>query len=259
MSYAGDATIGTPQGQVVLDAPRLGGATGGDIAIQAAAPIAITGAQSVALYGWTTYTSTDPNGRIVQTLGGTPAPGTTVIGLAQIDQDNTAFITAADGNAGLAGRLAGLTTYDARFHLRPGVQIDSAAVTRPGTGNLTIAGDLDFSGFRYSDAAGYGLQATGALGSGEPGAIVFRAAADLVVNGSVTDGFAAPPDKTAANHLKADNSGCSSRPTCSTAIWARSSRFRPTWSCLPASASRRRWGGHDRHPPDRAGRRHHDR
>ncbi len=206
VSYAGDATIGTPQGQVVLDAPRLGGATGGDIAIQAAAPIAITGAQSVALYGWTTYTSTDPNGRIVQTLGGTPAPGTTVIGLAQIDQDNTAFITAADGNAGLAGRLAGLTTYDARFHLRPGVQIDSAAVTRPGTGNLTIAGDLDFSGFRYSDAAGYGLQATGALGSGEPGAIVFRAAADLVVNGSVTDGFAAPPDKTAANHLKADNS-----------------------------------------------------
>ena len=185
------------QGQLVLNAPRVGT---GDLAITASAPVSVLGAQSIALYGWRTYAAQDAAGTIVQGAGNAPVP-VNAITLSQIDADSTAFINAAEINPALAARLTGLSSYGASFHLRPGVEIDSSKMSG---GNLTISGDLDFSGFRYTDV-GYGLaQETGVDGSGEPGSIVFRASNDLTINGSVSDGFVAP-SKTAADYLPADD------------------------------------------------------
>jgi filamentous hemagglutinin family protein len=193
-----NTSLGTPQGQLVLNAPRVGGATGGDVAIDARAPINIEGAQSIALYAWTTYQAQDANGTILQSSN-----STNVVSLDAINQDSVAFMAAAGTNTALAQRLAGLIPYGANFHLRPGVEIDSNAAS---DGNLTIGGDLDLSAYRYSDI-GYGTQVNSAVyGSGEAGAILFRAKNDLTVNGSVTDGFEPPPDKSPSLHLLADSS-----------------------------------------------------
>ena len=208
LSYPGQAgsgvgtDTGTPQGQLVLNAPRLGT---NDVAITASAPIAITGEQSIALYAWRSYQVRDANGTVVQDASTAALLGTPVVSLDAIDSQSAHFIEAAGTNTALAARLAGLSTYGtlgSLFHLRPGVAIDSNAGS---SGNITIAGDLNLSGFRYSDT-GYGLsQTAGLAGSGEPGALLFRAANNLVVNGSVTDGFAAPPDSKPGLGLSADH------------------------------------------------------
>jgi filamentous hemagglutinin family protein len=187
-----------PQGQVIFDAPRNGA---GSVAIQGVAPVTIDGAQSVALYAWRTYLDTNSIGAISQNdFGSSEYPG--LVTLSQIDADNAAFMMAAAANTGLKVQLqqAGLVSYGASFHLRPGVEIDSTAASG---GMLTITGDLDFSKLRYSDV-GYGLQTSAAIGSGEPGAIIFRASDQLVVNGSVSDGFATPPGGTASTYLRAE-------------------------------------------------------
>ncbi|MCM2248731.1 hypothetical protein, partial [Klebsiella pneumoniae] len=88
-----------------------------------------------------------------------------------------AFIDGAQRNAGLQARLAGLRSYGAAYHLRPGVEIAS----RTANGNLTVSGDVDLSGYRY------GPNATSVRGSGEPGALVLRAGGDLNIFGSITD------------------------------------------------------------------------
>ena len=198
---------GTPQGQLVLNAPRVGA---DDVAITASAPFTVTGAASIALYGWRTYLAEDGNGTVAQGYADhTHTPGAQILSLNAIDGDSQAFITAADGNTALLGRLAGLASYGAGFHLRPGVEIDS---TKASGGNITISGDVDLSGYRYSDpTTASGAPVFGSIvdpavyGSGEAGAILFRAKNDLIVNGSVTDGFAPPPDKKPANYLPADN------------------------------------------------------
>ena len=196
LSYPG--SVASPQGQLVLDAPRVGT---GDVAITASAPIAVTGAQSIALYGWTSYAPADAAGTIKQTAQGAGhGLGNQLVSINQIDTDNAAFMASAGANAALAGRLAGLASYGAVFHLRPGVEIDSNS-----SGTLTISGDLNLAGLRYSDA-GYGTAVTaGQPGSGEPGAILFRAANKLIVNGSVSDGFAVPPDAKSSTAVPGDN------------------------------------------------------
>ena len=189
---------GTPVGELVLNAARIGAApsTGGDVAIDASAPIAIAGAASVALYGWTHYAATDAIGSIAQSTQVDAAANVT---LEAINHDNMSFIGNAGANTALTARLAGLIgSNPGTFHLRPGVEIDSS--TQSG-GDLTIVSDLDLAAGRYSDT-GYGTQQTGVLGSGEPGSVVFRASNDLIVNGSVTDGFGAPPD--IKNRIPAD-------------------------------------------------------
>src|SRR5208337_4398010 len=90
------------------------------------------------------------------------------------------------------------TAYGAAFHLRPGVEIDS-------NGNLTVSGDLNLSGYRYSDPSGYGLQVGSSIGSGEPGVLVLRAAGNLNVYGSINDGFYLP--STSAYSSNPDNQG----------------------------------------------------
>ncbi len=182
--------LGYAVGELVLNAPRIGAApvTGGDVAIDASAPTDIIGASSVALYGWTHYTATDSIGSIAQSTQVDPTASVT---LAAINADNANFINNAGTNTSLTARLAGLIgSNPGTFHLRPGVEIDSSMQSG---GNLTIVSDLDLATGRYSDV-GYGTAQTGMLGSGEPGSVVFRASNDLVVNGSVTDGFGSPPD-----------------------------------------------------------------
>ncbi|NEV02616.1 hypothetical protein FNJ47_44810, partial [Bradyrhizobium sp. UFLA 03-164] len=179
MTLAAGATIdmsspdGVSRGKLELNAPRRGGAGGdgagaNDIAIDARGPLNIRGADSIAMNGFRTY----------------DLPGGSVIDQAYLDglhNDSTAFINAALQNGDLQNRLAGLAAYGLAFHLRPGVAITSS-------GDLSTKGDLDFSAYRYGPNADAAVR-----GSGEPGVLVVRAASDLKINGSITDGFAPPP------------------------------------------------------------------
>jgi hypothetical protein len=186
-----DATINvssadsTPFGQVILDAPRLlsGGAETGNVAISAAGPVTIIGADSIVLYGSRTYTPTDANGTIVQNADPSIAGS---VSLSQINTDNTAFMNLAATNAGLAANTAGLTGYTG-YQVAPADVIQSGAASG---GNLTVDGDLNLALLRY------GPQAGTAPGAGIAGLLTLRAADNLVVNGSITDGFATPADAT---------------------------------------------------------------
>jgi filamentous hemagglutinin family protein len=179
-----DVSVTSPQGallasygQVNLNAPRTGGAGGSgdganDVAINAPRGVTVTGAASIAVNAFRTYT----------------LPGGSTIDQAYLvarDAESTAFINAALANSSLLQRLAGLSSYSGAFHLRPGVEIRS-------DGDLSTAGDLDLSGFRYASLNPF-TQKTGVLGSGEPGVLVVRAGGNLKINGSVNDGFARPP------------------------------------------------------------------
>ncbi|WP_076866829.1 filamentous haemagglutinin family protein [Bradyrhizobium mercantei] len=180
MTLAAGATIdmtspdGAARGKLELNAPRRGG-TGGDgagandIAIDARGPLKISGARSIAMNAFRTY----------------DLPGGSIIDQAYLDglnANSAAFINAALQNGGLQNRLAGLAAYGSAFHLRPGLAIKS-------NGDLSTRGDLDFSGYRYGPSADPAVR-----GSGEPGVVVVRAAGDFKINGSITDGFAPPPD-----------------------------------------------------------------
>ena len=211
-------SVADPQGQVVINAPRLaaGGGPLEDVAVQATGTVNIIGAASTNVYGFTSYTPTDANGTIVQDNGtGTTqgsgynpvSPTTGNVGIVQIGLDNALWMQGVntDATSGtLAAQLAGLVQYGSRFNVLPGVQIKSGDAS---SGNLTISGDIDLSGLRYSDPVGlFGIATNGLIGSGEPGSLVFRASNDLTVNGSVSDGFLPPPDSTGGT-LTADANG----------------------------------------------------
>lgn len=175
------AADGVARGQLEIDAPRLGGTdgtgTGADsVAVQAAGPLNIRGASSIAVNAFRTY----------ELAGGSTIDQALLDGY---DTDSTAFIAAAYGNntaggvltADLQSRLGGLLAYGDVFHLRPGVAITSS-------GDLVTSGDIDLSGYRYGPGANPAVR-----GSGEPGDLQIRAAGNLDINGSITDGFAPPP------------------------------------------------------------------
>ncbi len=148
---------GVSRGQLILNAPR--NAAGNGILISVTGPIAITGAASIALNGFRTYTSS-----------------TGIISQADFngfDADSRAFIEASWANPGFLATISGLTAYGSAFHLRPGVEVDA-------TGNLTLSGSLDFSGFRYGPSG---------QAQDEPGSLVLRAGGNLVITGSINDGF----------------------------------------------------------------------
>jgi filamentous hemagglutinin family protein len=187
------AADGSAFGQISLNAPRLIGtsttasatgadapanATGTDIDISAGGPINIRGAKSIAVDGFAAYKNApnDPD-----TSADHPDQFITQAYLDQINQDSIDFINAALGNADLQSRLAGLKAYGTAFHLRPGVEIDSATAN----GDLTVSGDLNLANYRY------GPNATG-NGTGEPGVLTVRAGGNLNIYGSITDGFGDP-------------------------------------------------------------------
>ncbi|UGV26743.1 filamentous hemagglutinin N-terminal domain-containing protein [Rhodopseudomonas boonkerdii] len=167
------------RGTIELNASRLGGAGGSgdgadDVAIDAAGPVTIAGARSIAVNGFRTYRPAD--GIVNQDL------------METVHTSSTAFITAALANADLQNRLDGLRAYADAFHLRPGVEITSATPD----GDLTISGDIDLSRYRY-DSLNPNTAKTAIYGSGEPGRLVIRASGNLNVFGNVSDGFGAAP------------------------------------------------------------------
>ena len=180
---AGTGTTAQPLGTVDLNVPRLGGATGNDIDIDASGALRIDGARSIAVNGFWSYKDaawgTDPaaDGRPYQ-----------VINQAYLDArhaQSLVFMDNALANADLMNRkLAGLRGYTDAFHLRPGVEIVSATPD----GDLHIDGDIDLSRYRYASVNPHTPQ-TGIYGSGEPGALVVRAGGNLNIYGSLTDGF----------------------------------------------------------------------
>jgi filamentous hemagglutinin family protein len=160
-------------GRVVLNARRAT-ETGGDILVDASGQVNVHGAASIAVNGFWTYAPTDAAGTIVRDTGADNVPAGAV-GLNQIDAKSQVFYANALANGALQGRLAGLKAYGEAYHLRPGVEIVSSEASG---GKLKIASDIDLADYRY--------------GRGEPMALTVRAAGDLDIKGSITDGFGKP-------------------------------------------------------------------
>jgi len=164
------------RGRLEINAPRTGP---GDVAVDAAAGVTVRGAGSFAVNAFARYM---PEGGLIDQAY-----------LDTLHADSSAFIDAANASGATRARLAGLRAYGDAFHLRPGVEIRS-------DGDLTVSRDLDFSGYRYGPGADAALR-----GSGEPGVVVLRAGGNLIVNGSISDGFAPPP-------ATPDDAGWTNRP-----------------------------------------------
>jgi len=154
-------------GDIILNAMRTA-ETAGDVAINAAGPLNIRGADRIALNGVWTYTL--PSGSVItqSTLDG-------------YDTASTAFMTSAAANGALSARTAGLSAYGNVYHLRPGVQIAS-------TGDLSTSGDIDLAKYRYGAGADRN-PSSATYGAGEPLALVLRAGGNLKIGGSISDGF----------------------------------------------------------------------
>ena len=195
---------GVARGTLALNAPRVGG-TGGqggidgagnganDVALAVIGTPSILGARTVAVYGYRTYDDAplaalpDVTGHKPQEITQAYLEGYTDqngVFIGGIDPHNKDFIDAARLNPDLSARLARI----GNARLRPGVDIVSKVSVDNPNGDLTIAGDLDLSGYRYGPNAN-----TPSRGFGEPGAINFRASGNLNIRGSVNDGFAPPP------------------------------------------------------------------
>lgn len=172
---------GVARGTLDLNAARVGN---NDVAIHVAGTPTIQGAKTVAVNAFRTYDDA-PLADLPDVSGERPQLITQAY-LDVIDGHSQAFINAALLNTGLSSRLAGLGD---DYHLRPGVEIISNAETNP-AGTLTVAGDLDLSGYRYGPEANRDVAAL--RGYGEPGVLVLRAAGDLNIHGSINDGFAPP-------------------------------------------------------------------
>jgi filamentous hemagglutinin family protein len=187
---------GVSRGTLDLNAPRLGGtgvATGtrgadgaNDVAVNVLGTPGIRGAKTIAVNAFRVYDDA-PLADEADVTGHKPQEITQDY-LDDVDGDNQAFITAALANGALSNRLAGLGDY----HLRPGVEITSKISADNPNGDLTVAGDLDLSGYRYGPDAN---RLDPALrGFGEPGVLAIRARGDLNIRGSINDGFAPPAD-----------------------------------------------------------------
>jgi filamentous hemagglutinin len=142
-------------GTVNLRAPRTGAGSGTGVAVNSL-DTTITGAQSVVLEAFRVFNN-------VTTLTTGSGNGST-LGYTTLANDVSSFM----GNQ--ASILASLgKTGDSSFHLRAGQEIRS-------NGNLTVSTDWNL----YSDSR------TG----NEPGVLTLRAANNLNLNGSLSDGFA---------------------------------------------------------------------
>ncbi|HCT3441857.1 TPA: filamentous hemagglutinin family protein [Pseudomonas aeruginosa] len=181
---------GVARGTLDLYAPRLGGATAGDIAIDAGGPLQILGARAITLSAEQRYD--DAPVAALPASNGRPYQEITQAYLDGKHQQSELFMQAALANSALLdGKLAGLNNaaYAEAFHLRPGLEIVSATAD----GDLVVQGDLDLSGHRYASLNPRTAK-TSVYGSGEAGSLAIRAGGDLNIYGSVTDGFAPPPE-----------------------------------------------------------------
>ena len=169
---------GEDRGVINLNAPRLGGKQGDDVAVDAGGPLTVRGAKRLSVNGFWTYDDAplDPEDDTTQVVDEAYMDG--------IHGDSEAFVNGALANAQLLERLAGLrdAAGDA-FQLRPGVEIVSATED----GNLRLDGDLDLANYRYGPDVDPNMR-----GSGTAGAFILRAGGDLTVNGNISDGFGVP-------------------------------------------------------------------
>jgi filamentous hemagglutinin family protein len=173
---------GRARGTLTLNAPRLGA---NDVAVDVLGNPTIAGAKSIAVNAFRSYDDA-PLAAVPDVNGGKPQLITQAY-LDAIDAQSRTFINAALGNGALSARLSGLGSY----HLRPGVEIVGKVSADNPNGDLTLVGDIDLSNHRYgpqSNTIDANLR-----GFGEPGALVFRAAGNLNIHGSINDGFAPPP------------------------------------------------------------------
>ncbi|MGE8289668.1 MAG: transporter, partial [Stenotrophomonas sp.] len=170
------------RGTLELVAPRVGN---DDVAVDVRGSVDVRGAKTLAVYGMRRYD--DAPLAVLPDVSGSRPQLVTQAWLDGVDADSRTFMDAALGNAALASRLSGLGAY----RLRPGVEVISNALTNP-DGNLTVAGDIDLSGYRYGPDANRLDPAR--RGFGEPGMLVLRAAGDVNIHGSINDGFAPPAD-----------------------------------------------------------------
>ncbi|WP_398500488.1 filamentous hemagglutinin N-terminal domain-containing protein, partial [Variovorax sp.] len=198
---------GVERGKIELNTGRTG-ETSGDARIDASGPLDIEGAQSIALNAFWKYSPTDAAGTIVQNNGsGDVVNSTGAVGLDQIDTRSVQFMDAALGNTSLVTRTSGLSGYGKAYHLRPGVEINSEQTP---SGDLTVVGDLDLSKYRYGRDADRDPSST-AYGAGEPLALAIRAAGDLTIRGSISDGFGStvgtPPTYGVIASVAADPTG----------------------------------------------------
>ncbi len=168
---------GEDRGVINLNAPRLGGKQGDDVAVDAGGPLTVRGAKRLSVNGFWTYDDAplDAEDDTTQVVDEAYMDG--------IHGDSEAFVNGALANAQLLERLAGLRDATDAFQLRPGVEIVSATEG----GNLRLDGDLDLANYRY------GLDVDpNVRGSGTAGVFTLRAGGDLTVNGTISDGFGVP-------------------------------------------------------------------
>ena len=174
----GDITIGSESGHVTLTdgavlktsagAGGLAGTVtlrvsrtddGSDVKLDPFLPSAVVDAREIDIEAVRVYDG-------IGAIGATGGAGR--LSFAQVDSDNAAFLA----NAGaVRGRLVG-SAGDARVHVRPGVEVRSH-------GDLVLESDWNL----YSD------QRPG----GEPGYLTLRAAGNLELRGSLSDGFTTVP------------------------------------------------------------------
>ena len=184
---------GRNRGTLELNAPRILNPDGSsnDIAIDARGRLDIQGARSIALNGMISYDDAEVINE--PTASGRPYQVITQDYLDKKHALSVAFINAALGNDDLLhNKLAGLNNaaYGDVFHLRPGVEI----VSKTPDGDLVVQGDVDLSGFRYASNHPNVKKRDDVYGSGESGSLTLRAGGDLSIYGSITDGFAVPPE-----------------------------------------------------------------
>ena len=173
---------GRMRGTLTLNAPRVGT---NDVAVDVLGNPMIAGAKSIAVNAFRSYDDA-PLAAVPDVNGGKPQLITQAY-LDAIDAQSRIFINAALGNGTLSARLAGLGSY----HLRPGVEIVGKVSADNPNGDLTVVGDIDLSNHRYGPQSD--ILDANRRGFGEPGALVFRAAGNLNIHGSINDGFAPPP------------------------------------------------------------------
>ncbi len=168
---------GEARGVINLNAPRLGGSQGDDVAVDAGAPLTVRGAKRLAVNGFWTYDDApvDAEDDTTQVVDEAYMDG--------IHRDSQVFVNGALANADLMARLAGLRDATETFQLRPGVEIVSATED----GNLRVEGDLDLANYRYGPDVDPAVR-----GSGTAGVFNLRAGGDLTVNGNISDGFGVP-------------------------------------------------------------------
>jgi len=169
------AEAAASNGQVLLRAPRLGAAgtpvttadAGSEVAVDAIGST-LTGVRRVEVEAVKNYAATAVNTTLINT----------------VTANNTAFagVGGAQSQA-IAGRLAAgnasLTPAD--VHVRSGVEIRS-------TGNLTVTGDTAAGGWNLTPFNASGIAARP---GGEPMNLSLRAAGNLLLQASLSDGFRA--------------------------------------------------------------------